>query len=353
MGSRQFINRDQFVKDTFQAQNQVLTSNPKTEIPYSDISKNRVQPNSPINQILNYWFDKFVQNDNVIKRAIEQKNAKIAPDDSLVLDAFKSYNYTSDPVLDYFDSSFKSHIKQYHGDSKDDLTKTINFIGKNSVHLNCDNLILSPLSAQNFTTLSNTVDDSQIPNGNITIQNDIVESFEFETDQDEIVVIVNCYKVKQLDEGTLTAVDIESVVTSGHIPDLTRVPYIMKKWVSGLRELNIYVPTTYTSYHAELDVKRNATIIEVKLNRRHFKIKSILDLLITGQSFPLNIDLERSGGEYKDLILPSIVRTLPISNDKSSPNGNILYRDAKYDYLYFGSYGTDAQAIKIQFLPQT
>jgi hypothetical protein len=57
--------------------------------------------------------------------------------------------------------------------------------------------------------------------------------------------------------------------------------YIYKKWLSGFKELYIYLPTTFTYYkgndviYGDEHPDKNATFIKVGINYRHFKFNHI------------------------------------------------------------------------------
>ena len=67
---------------------------------------------------------------------------------------------------------------------------------------------------------------------------------------------------------------------------MTSTSYIYKEWLSGIKELYIHIPTTFTmynenphandaSYYAYENVKNNATLLKITINRRHFNLNNI------------------------------------------------------------------------------
>jgi hypothetical protein len=65
------------------------------------------------------------------------------------------------------------------------------------------------------------------------------------------------------------------------IPSMSSCKYIYKKWLSGFKELYIYLPTTFTYYkgndviYGDEHPDKNATFIKVGINYRHFKFNHI------------------------------------------------------------------------------
>lgn len=135
------------------------------------------------------------------------------------------------------------------------------------------------------------------------------------------------------------------------IPTLAESTYIYKRWLSGFKELYIYIPTTFTVYQQNEDgenVNKNATWICVKINKRHFNFHHIYQAHINGQSLPMQIHNDNpSITHYNDVVLPSMLRTICTSDDPRQ-NTTIVYDSYQAQYvLYFVCYGTDAQAIRI------
>lgn len=188
----------------------------------------------------------------------------------------------------------------------------------------------------------------------ITISNDVVVDIEFD-DSDNVRSAVNYVAVYALNENTdyqfrtIMSKPINSLET---LPDLTQCKYIYKQWLSGFKELYIYLPTTFTSYHEHLPYEygnenpaEHPTFIKVAINRRHFKFNHIYQAHINGQSLPMHIHADKNP-YFSDIILPSMLRSMCIGSDNN--NTDIIYDErTQLYYLYFVCYGTDAQAIRI------
>ena len=74
----------------------------------------------------------------------------------------------------------------------------------------------------------------------------------------------------------------KSIATLETIPNLTECKYIYKRWLSGFKELYIYLPTTYTFYNEHTpdqygneEPDKKATFIRVGINKRHFNLNHI------------------------------------------------------------------------------
>lgn len=160
--------------------------------------------------------------------------------------------------------------------------------------------------------------------------------------------------------------------------DISTVPYVVKNWKSGIKEIYIYVPSTGTyyinnpqgisnsqySYNAytranvpnasPLNTLPNAcTVLRVYLYNSYFKIKTILDAQCTGNSLPLKIYKDNANaddawkGVFDTVIQPSALRTLPMTIDSNVNNVGNCTDDLERICIDFSIYGTDAQAIRI------
>ena len=137
------------------------------------------------------------------------------------------------------------------------------------------------------------------------------------------------------------------------IPDMTDCKYIYKKWLSGFKELYIYLPTTFTFYkgldleYGEEHPDKNATFIKIGINYRHFNFNHIYQAHICGQSLPMHIETTKEKPYFNDIILPSMLRSMCVSDELTNNTDMIKDNRTSMYYLYFTCYGTDAQAIRI------
>lgn len=149
----------------------------------------------------------------------------------------------------------------------------------------------------------------------------------------------------------------------------------MKNWKSKNKEICIYLPTTNTYYVSHIvgtpgctndfyafkrenaenevsgSVNDTCTTVKLTLDNDHFDIDEIYGIQINGNSLPLGIYAETSKTDdgnsaqyYHSYILPSIVTSAPMTNDKTEVKPYEV--DGKI-CLQFKCFGTDAQAIKI------
>ena len=160
--------------------------------------------------------------------------------------------------------------------------------------------------------------------------------------------------------------------------DISTVPYIVKNWKSGLKEIYVYVPTTATYYLNNPQGMSNsqytynstqrknvpdasvvntlpngATMLRVYLYNSYFGIKTILAAQCVGNSLPLkiykdNVNADDSWkGFFDTVVQPSTLKTLPMTNDGNVNNVRVCTDDQGRIVLDFAVYGTDAQAIRI------
>lgn len=188
----------------------------------------------------------------------------------------------------------------------------------------------------------------------IKISNDVIVDIEY-NDSPTVRRATNYVNVTVLNKktrGVFRQNIVEQVSILDTVPSLTECTYIYKRWLSGFKELYVYIPSTFTFYNSNEngeDVNGNATWICLKINKRHFQFNHIYQAHICGQSLPMQIHNELSTGvtHFNDVILPSMLRTMCTSPDANT-NTKMVYDSYNAQYvLYFVCYGTDAQAIRI------
>ena len=150
--------------------------------------------------------------------------------------------------------------------------------------------------------------------------------------------------------------------------------YVAKYWKSGLTELYIYLPTTFTYYIPHIEgasqcnssgiqvdannrmvdavVDGNETSVRINIESTFFTIGSIFENTIKGNSLPLQIyrDTEYAdecaGDMFHSFICPSIAANVDFSDITSENDDNSSIGYYTFNYYCFGS---DAQAIKLSF----
>lgn len=194
----------------------------------------------------------------------------------------------------------------------------------------------------------------------ITIKNDIIADMQFGSYYDGDVIA-----------------SISNFTTGGQIVDLSTATYIMKRWMSGVTELFINIPSTRTYYLNNLygagdcrtlssipsqrknleglvgvnatqdgNVAKHATEIQLGITSSEYHIDNLLAVEINGQSLPLKIyrDAPTNASDdpknmFRSYIEPSVVKSWDIS--KTDKNGNYIFK--------FACFGSDAQAIHLMF----
>lgn len=160
--------------------------------------------------------------------------------------------------------------------------------------------------------------------------------------------------------------------------DFSDVPYVCKLWKSGLKEFEIYVPTTMTYYinnpkgfsnskYSEASFPRlnannaivsntiteKCTHYQLVLDNNHFQLKNISMIQICGNSLPLRIYRDgtycQDGREnlFDSVIQPSVVNSIPTIVGDGVNNVTDLVDTSRYLRINFSIYGSDAQSIKI------
>lgn len=192
------------------------------------------------------------------------------------------------------------------------------------------------------------------------IKNDIIAEMTFgrETEGDVIVQISN-----YLDDED-----------ASEMQEVSSASFIAKRWMSGLTELFINVPTTRTYYLNNLlgasnckiqptfsssrknledfgfekmeqtgELSTHYTTVKVGLTSAEYNITKLLDVQINGMSLPLKIYQEDQsslpGKLYSSFIEPSVMKSY--NTTTTDEDGNWLFT--------FACFGTDAQAIHLMF----
>lgn len=221
--------------------------------------------------------------------------------------------------------------------------------------LNAKYLDVDMQDIENWQTA--TVDDNSM-----VVRNDIIQEMFFGSFLDgDVVASCNNY----LNDKSNSAFEISGL------------NYIMKRWMSGLTELYIHLPTTYTYYlpnqwgagncksNSEISyIRKNLadygedkmeqgsamsshyTTIQIGITSSEYHIDALHEIQINGNSLPLAIYQDSSNNSqltantlYKSFVEPSVVKTYDIT--KTNEDGYYIFN--------FGCFGTDSQSIKLVF----
>jgi len=214
------------------------------------------------------------------------------------------------------------------------------------------------------------------------IKNDIVKTIEYENEHNYIRVGVKNPAMQYLKAKTTYAAGFYDTYVdpaTKEVVSLKNIPYIAKFFQSGLKEIDIFVPTTATYYQNNVDgfsgskyaqasiprpnigsgaafknaVNTNSTKMRLYIYNGHFDIKNIISVQITGSSLPLKIYQDNTyyqegrAGMFDTVIQPSIMTSLPQSIDEKPQNVKLITDEQNRICLDFEIYGTDAQSIRI------
>lgn len=214
------------------------------------------------------------------------------------------------------------------------------------------------------------------------IKNDIVKTIEYENEHNYIRAGVKNPAMQYLKAKTTYATGFYDTFIDSATKEevsLKNIPYIAKFFQSGLKEIDIFVPTTATYYQNNVDgfsgskyaqasiprpnigsgatfknaVNTNSTKMRLYIYNGHFGIKNIISVQITGSSLPLKIYQDNTyyqegrAGMFDTVIQPSIMTSLPQSIDEKPQNVKLITDEQNRICLDFEIYGTDAQSIRI------
>ena len=347
--------KNDFDIDPLYAQNAQLSIESKSTMPYlaQDVAIDKGQSTY---YSVEYVLQKLLANDKFINEfmnrntsqlsyvskerlssSIDQTNATISPDTSSI-----------------YANAYESHLDEFHGNGNATLVSVANdFMKVDMSNFDYDG------AKKNFLECSPSATDIPTSQDAMQLSNDIVVNVEFSDQVRRPTNFVNalvCNRMTGMKFKSAIELDLDMMI---QLPALTSTSYIYKEWLSGIKELYIHIPTTFTMYNENLhandvdyymheNVKDNATLLQVTINRRHFNLNNIYQAYICGQSFPLQIHNESNNLHYADVILPSMLKTLCVQPSGKSTNVECIYDDVQQTYtLYFVCYGTDEQAIKL------
>lgn len=257
-------------------------------------------------------------------------------------------NLISADFTSAFESCYQNHIDVHHMSSS-----TIVQLNNNYATTKLDNILSTWQTVQVSTA-------NQMEFG---IKNDIINEMAFGSEMDgDVIVQISNY---------LDPSDIQ------YMEEISNSTYIAKRWMSGLTEVFINVPTTRTYYLNNMYGASNCTIdpsqtiyrenlvefgtaktnqngqlsshvttLQIGLASAEYSIDNLVDVQINGASLPLKIYQDANTGivsdsekMFKSFIEPSILKSFNIKT--TDDEGNWLFT--------FQCFGTDAQAIHLMF----
>jgi hypothetical protein len=107
------------------------------------------------------------------------------------------------------------------------------------------------IGAKNNFQITDPISAYLNDNQTMAISNDVLIEIEFDDSSTvrSATNYVNVYVSNDKTNNQFRTNPTELLVTLESIPNLTECKYIYKKWLSGFKELYIYLPTTYTFYN--------------------------------------------------------------------------------------------------------
>lgn len=363
--------REQFEQDPFKADNLVLSAQMHSSLPTSkeDIMIDKRQS---VYYSVEYALKRLLQNDVFIDQFLSKSKdfVALAVDNGLLTCLNENADIPDPGSTNIYEQYLSCHLYEYHGatsladnvlNSSSEastmakvraLSATYMLSSANNDFVNSDMSNLDINSAKTNFMHTNPASQPFSTTNKIQLSNDFVVNYEYH-DSPNVYRATNFLTVSVSNKKTQNVFRqniYEQVSLMDTLPQLTECTYIYKEWLSGFKELYIYVPTTYTFYNENQngeDINGNATWIQVKINGRHFKFNHIYQAHICGQSLPMQIHNEDENNKhFSDVVLPSMLRTICLGDNEN--NTKAIYDSYNAQYvLYFVCYGTDAQAIRI------
>lgn len=231
-----------------------------------------------------------------------------------------------------YSKALSEHIQQYH------INNTVlAAINQTCINISCDGI---DLTANRFTT--GEYDYSPSISSLSAVSNDVVAQTAFNNGDGLITVAVKNHATDGEFKNYISNQEVLAGITNPSLPTLDEVPFIYKKWISGVKELVVYVPTTFTMYKDRRGPslgQADSTIVKVSLNKGYFNFGTFYLALAAPQSLPLKIT--RGTSEmFTDIIQPTAMLY------KGSSLGTIDETATSIN-MYFECSGSDAQALHI------
>lgn len=355
--------RKDFSIDPFYAQNAQLASQSKSSLPNveTDVAIDKGQSSYySVERVLK----KLLENDKFIDTYLQRSRTQLGYVTQIrIANAVNCYGVGEETDLNgIYKKFFDQHINDFHGDGNKTLSSVaIDFLKADMSNFDINGAKHSFQSYEDAYGKQLNPDQYVCPTATSALQvsNDIVVKVEFSEDVKRPTNFINVMVCnKQTNGQFVQAVELNADAMV-QFPSLTSTTYIYKEWLSGIKELYIHIPTTFTlynenknasasDYYEHEDVARNMTIVKVTINARHFMLNNIYQVHVCGQSLPLQIHNYGSEKLFSDVVLPSMLKTLCVQPTSNSTNVNCIYDDTYQTYtLYFMCYGTDEQAVKI------
>ena len=338
-----------FTHDNYYTENSYYKTVDKTSFPTTSADI-QVHSNQPIFYSINNVLNKLLDNDKYINRYLDVLS-------STQVDRAKLVNAYKEDITrvssDIFEKAVIAHQIDYHDNAEirfEDIDR--DYMKRDLSNFNEVEVRKNLLSG-----------DSDIEHGkdvihlsSASVSADVVIDVEFNdsTVKSSSFVLASVCNEKTSYKFKYEMPASKSGMVTDAVPTLTNIPYIYRRWLSGIKEFFIYLPTTFTFYHEHngivqspsQDLNKDATFIQIRLNKRHFDLHHIYSANICGESLPMQIHMDKDD-RFTDVIQPSMVRTLPISV-RTEDNADCIYsKNTNYFEMIFTCYGTDAQAIRL------
>lgn len=351
--TKKILTQADFHLDQFAQENMRLSAASQNSMP-TDADDIMLAPRQNVYYSIEHALKRLLQNDLFIDKFYKTGGNFVSSAVEHDLSIALSSNITIDPsTTTIYNNYLNQHINEYHIGTNNILS-TVNEQYLNTDFSNFD--LNGALTAfQHKSGNSSQALEPLNKRGEVALSNDFVINYEF-NDSPNVLHPLNYVNVAVMNKKTgyeFKQIMKDKLTTSQPVPKPSESTYIYKEWMSGFKELYIYVPTTYTFYNENVDgedINKNATWIRVRINARHFHFNHIYQAHICGQSLPMQIHNDNTNINYfNDVILPSMLRNLALGSvNESEGNTNSIYDPYYSQYvLYFVCYGTDAQAIRI------
>ena len=343
--------KDDFNIDPLYPKNSPLSIEIKTTLPYveDDVMLDKRQS---VYYSFEYVLKKLLDNDKFIDEYLKKTHVQLEyVTKNRLSTALNSTNETTSGIKIY-NAYLSNHIAEYHTSSY-----SLQDVAENFIRSDLSNF--DENGARERFQIRYPEQQHLSSSTNIQLSNDFVVNIEFSEDARRPTNYVNAAVCNKMTNGQFrSSLDFGTEILT-QIPSLTSMTYIYKEWLSGMKELYVHLPTTFTMYNENENaalsdywkserINENTTIIQLKINRRHFKWNHIYQAYICGQSLPLQIHNNNDYAYFSDVILPSVLKTMCVQPNESNNSVNCIYDENTSMYtLYFVCYGTDEQAIRI------
>lgn len=254
----------------FHKVNAVLKSRVNDGFPFSGQRALNIQSGQPVGISMTDIFNKFRDNDVVIEKYLSNftsSNYQVDWSKIRQINAENTDISSRTQYADLYQTAMQNHLRTHHVNNS-----TVAQIGILCVGTDCEDICepTTPTNSSYFTCIKNNA-----------ISNDFVDRAYTEQDYPGMITATLSGYLTDYRESDTPLVP---EAYGKPIPNIDGIPYIFRKWRSGIGELDISLPTSFNLYG------KGHTLTTLKLNNGFFRFQEIYSAVAQQNSPPLMVD---------------------------------------------------------------